>query len=347
LAKGATIHHVAKQAGVSTATVSHVLNNTRYVSDETRERVLQVVRELHYYPSAVARGLATQETKTVGVIVSDIANPFFTTLFKGIEQKLAPLGYDLILENTGEHPEEQEYSLKMLLTKQVDGIILAPTGHPSPMLQLLKDKGMPIVFVDRPIPGAELPLVEVNNQQAAFEATSHLIGDGHRRIGVILGLDTTPNRLAGYVKAMEHHGLPVDKALLYRGSSSLENGLEGANALLSHSAPPTAIFTANNLMTLGALHALRQLGLRCPQDIGMIGFDDTDWAAIFTPPLTVVRQPTRQIGQTAAELLHQLMSGHVISGNGSAERALHHTFPAQLIVRGSCSVACLNNDGDC
>jgi LacI family transcriptional regulator len=338
LAKGATIHHVAERAGVSTATVSHVLNNTRHVSAETRERVLQVVHELHYYPSAVARGLVTQETKTIGVVVSDIANPFFTALFKAIEYKLVPLGYNLILENTGEQPEAQEHSLQVLLTKQVDGIILAPAGHLSPMLRLLNQNGTPVVLVDRPLPGLELPLVETNNHQAAIEATRHLIGDGHRRIGVILGLDTTPNRLAGYIQAMQQHSLPVDESLLYRGSSSLENGLEGTKALLAHSSPPTAIFTANNLMTLGALHALRQLGLRCPEDVALIGFDDTDWASIFTPPLTVVQQPTREIGRAAAEQLHNLMSGRE-----ATNQPARLTFPAQLIVRGSCSVACLAN----
>jgi LacI family transcriptional regulator len=336
LAKGATIHQVAKRAGVSTATVSHVLNNTRFVSDERRERVLQVVRELHYFPSAVARGLATQETKTIGVIFSDVANPFFTSLFKAIEYELAPLGYDLILENTGEHLKVQEHSLKVLLTKQVDGIILAPAGQPSPMLQLLKHKGMPIVLVDRPVPGVEFPLVEVNNQRAAFEATNHLIADGHRRIGVILGLDTTTDRLAGYAQAMEQNGVPVYESLVYRGNSSLENGLAGTKTLLSQATPPTAIFTANNLMTLGALHALRERGLRCPEDVALIGFDDTDWASIFTPPLTVVQQPTREIGRAAAGLLHKLMSD-----KGSSEQSARLTFPAQLLVRGSCSVACL------
>ena len=338
MAKGATIHHVAKKAGVSTATVSHVLNNTRYVSTETRELVLQVVRELRYYPSAVARGLATQETKTVGIIFSDIANPFFTALFKGIERELAPLGYDLILENTGEHPEKQEHSLQVLLSKQVDGIILAPTGQQSPILQLLKENGTPLVLVDRSVQGMDLPLVEVNNRQAAFAATSHLIGDGHRRIGVILGLDTTTDRLAGYMQALEQNGLPVDESLFYRGNASLETGCSGAKALLAHAAPPTAIFTANNLMTLGALHALRELGLRCPEDVALIGFDDTDWASIFTPPLTVVQQPTGEIGRAAASLLHKLMSD-----KGSAEISLRQTFPAQLIVRGSCSPACLAN----
>jgi DNA-binding LacI/PurR family transcriptional regulator len=338
MANGTTIQHVAKRAGVSTATVSHVINNTRFVSDGTRQRVLQVIQELNYFPSAVARGLATQETKTIGIIVCDIANPFFTSLFKAIEHELAPLGYDLILENTGEHPEEQEHSLRVLLAKQVDGIILAPSGHPSPMLQLLSNKGAPVVLVDRSVPELNLPLVEVNNQQAAFAATSHLIADGHRRIGVVYGIDTASGRLAGYQQAMQQHGLPIDDSFLYCGNSSLESGREGAKALLSHVDPPTALFTTNNLITLGALHALRELRLRCPEDVALIGFDDTDWASIFTPPMTVVQQPTREIGQTAAKLLNQLMSEREL-----ATIPLRHTFPAQLIVRGSCSVNCLTS----
>jgi LacI family transcriptional regulator len=195
---------------------------------------------------------------------------------------------------------------------------------------------MPVVCVDRPSPGADLPLVEINNRQAAFEATSHLIADGHRRIGVILGFGTSADRLAGYRQAMEHNGLSVAESYFYRGSSSLETGRQGINALLSLPAPPSAVFSTNNQMTLGALHALRELGLHCPEDVALVGFDDTGWAGIFSPPLTVVAQPVEQLGQTAAEVLHRLMNDGV-----SFDTAFRHTLSAQLVVRGSCSVACL------
>lgn len=333
-----SIRDVAIRAGVSTATVSHIINQTRYVSDETRKKVLDAIDELDYYPSKLARGLANNKSQTIGIVFSDIANPHFTQIFKGIEKYFTSVGYDLILANTAENPKTQEEVLTSMLSRSVDGLIIAPAGHPSGKLRLIKEKGLPIVLVDRGDPEIDLPLVGVDNQSAVYRAACHLFADGHSRIGLVLGLkniSTTEERLAGFIQALEENGISQDPGLIYWGDSSLESGYLGAKELLSTTPRPTAIFCTNNLMALGALHGIRELGLECPQDIGMIGFDDHFWADIFTPPLTVIAQPTSEMGKTAAELLHNYITV------GIPELIPNRiNMEARLIIRGSCSLTC-------
>ncbi|GAP13136.1 transcriptional regulator [Longilinea arvoryzae] len=333
-----SIRDVAKLAGVSTATVSHILNGTRFVTDETRKKVMDAIDELDYYPSKVAQGLARNKSQTIGIVFSDIANPHFTQIFKGIEKFFSDQGYDLILANTSENPRTQETVLASMLARGVDGLIMAPSAQPSERLRNLKERGLPIVLVDRGDSEIDLPLVGVNNPLAAYQAACHLIGDGHNRIGLILGLkniSTTGERLAGFSQAYAENNIPRDPDLVYWGDSSLESGYQGAMALLRSKSHPTAIFCTNNLMTMGALHAIRECGLDCPHDIGVVGFDDHFWADIFTPPLTVVAQPTFEIGRVASELLH----GYIVDGipAGTPPRI---NLDANLIVRGSCSLNC-------
>lgn len=333
-----SIRDVAKLAGVSTATVSHILNDTRFVTDETRKKVMDAIDTLDYYPSKVARGLASNKSQTIGIVFSDIANPHFTQIFKGIEKYFYSFGYDLILANTSEDPKTQEVVLASLLSRSVDGLILAPAAHPSERLRSIKERGLPIVLVDRGDPEIELPLVSVNNQPAAYQAACHLIADGHSRIGLLLGLkniSTTSERLAGFDQAFIENHIPRDPELIYWGDSSQDSGYQGALTLLKAKPRPTAIFCTNNMMTLGALHAIRELGLHCPRDISVVGFDDHFWADIFTPPLTVVSQPTLEIGRKASELLHSF----IIEGF-PVEMPPRINLDATLIVRGSCSLTC-------
>ncbi len=335
-----SIRDVAQLAGVSTATVSHILNGTRFVSEETRKKVMDAIYELDYYPSKVAQGLARNKSQTIGIVFSDIANPHFTQIFKGIENYFQGAGYDLILANTSENPETQEAVLASMLSRSVDGLIMAPAAQPSERLRNMKERGLPIVLVDRGDPEIDLPLVSVNNQLAAYLAACHLIGDGHSRIGLILGLkniSTTGERLAGFTRAYDENNIQHDPALVYWGDSSLESGYQGAVALLQSKVRPTAIFCTNNLMTMGALHAIRENGLDCPRDISVVGFDDHFWADIFTPPLTVVAQPTFEIGRVASEMLHR----YIIDGVPS-ETPPRINLDANLIVRGSCSLDCLH-----
>jgi len=333
-----SIHDVAVHANVSIATVSHVINETRFVSVETRQRVLDAIEVLGYHPSASARSLASNKTNIVGVVFSDITNPFFPSVFKGIEDQLVASGYDLLLANTAEKSEKQEAALKTMFARQVDGLLLAPTGKPSETLEaLVKDK-TPVVLIDRRDPNWDLPLVSINNEEASFEAVKHLIEDGHTHIGFIMGIEsisTSIERFNGYKRALETYGIPYNPDYLYQGKSTLEDGLSGVKHILAHQKQVSAIFTTNNMMTLGALNALKGLRIRVPEDIGLIGFDDHDWADIFTPPITVVSQPTYELGEAAASLLERMMQNE-----DEIREPVHQVLEAKLIRRASCSARC-------
>jgi len=326
------IRDVAKRAGVSTATVSHVLNGTRPTTEATRARVLAVARELGYHPSAVARGLRTKSTGTLGVVLSDIRNPFFTALVRGIEDVAQANGLNLMVCNSDEDEKKAETYLRLLLAKRVEGLVFTPTGRANALLEPFLAMGIPVILIDRIAPGLTLPFVGVDNVQGAREAVAHLLEDGHRRIGVVAGLSTvstSTDRLEGYRLALADRRLAADSALIREGHSSVQGGEEAAGTLLALPQRPTALFTTNNLMTLGALKACAQLGLRCPDDMALCGFDDHEWAELFSPPLTVVRQPTYEIGTTAARLLARAIHGEALP----AEAVLLKT---RLIIRASC-----------
>jgi DNA-binding LacI/PurR family transcriptional regulator len=336
--KKISIKDVAEHAGVSTATVSHVINETRFVSEDTKQRVIQAIEELGYFPSAVARGLASRKSKIVGVVFSDISNPFFTSVYKGIESLLTEQGYELTLANTGEVNATQEVVLNTMFSRQIDGLIISPTGEESPMLNRIISSHIPVIMLDRGGPFPTSSMVRLDNVTAAYDATSHLIEDGHKKIGIVLGLssvDTTSARLEGYKNALASHQLPFKDSYVIEGQSQSKGGLESTRILLTQPDPPTAVFTTNNLMTLGALHAIRDLGLRIPKDIGLVGFDDHDWADIFTPPITVVKQPTFKMGVEAAKLLAVRMKAK--QGEIQKETMI---FRGELIVRCSCSEHC-------
>ncbi|GAB4448179.1 MAG: LacI family DNA-binding transcriptional regulator [Anaerolineae bacterium] len=351
-----SIKDVAEKAGVSTATVSHVINQTRFVSDETRDRVEQAIKELNYQPSAIARGLATNATQTIGLIISDITNPFFTAVARGVEDELNRHGYHTIFCNTDEDPEREDEYLRLLFAHHIDGLLIAPTGVESERLSLMAAADIPIVMLDRGTPGIEAPLVEVDNEAGGYHATKYLLELGHRRIGVLRGLETISTqvvRVEGYRRALREAGLAVDESLIVRADphyhanqvfgfagpeptapeflTNLQmtpNAFNALQQLLDLPDRPTAIFVTNNQMTLGALHALKQRNLLCPEDISIICFDDHDWAPLFSPPLTVVRQPTYHLGQAAAALLMDMINGVKIK--------LPAPLPVDLIVRESC-----------
>jgi LacI family transcriptional regulator len=331
------IKDVAEYANVSTATVSHVINQTRFVSDETRDRVLAAIETLHYQPSAIARGLATNATRTIGLIVSDITNPFFTAVTRGVEDEINRHGFHTILSNTDEDPEREDEYLRLLSARQIDGLIIAPARAHSERLLSISESGIPIVLIDRAATGVPAPLVSVDNEGGAYLAVKHLLELGHRRIGILMGMETISThvmRLNGYKRALTEAGLTIDETLIARTDNWLylphANGIASTppkaltnfqmtpstfNALqhlLDLPSRPTAIFVTNNQMTLGTLFALKERKLRCPDDISIISFDDHDWAPLFDPPITVVRQPTYHLGQTAANLLMRLIHGEEV-----------------------------------
>lgn len=329
-----TIRDVAARAEVSTATVSHVLNNTRFVSAETREAVLHAIRDLNYHPSAIAQSLTTHKTHTVGMVISDITNNFFGQMVRGALDTITPFDYTLLLCTTEESLIREEEYLQLLFKGKVDGFIAAATSQKWGMLQIVEAFHIPIVFVDRVFEGMRGPHVGVDNEFGAFQAVSHLIEDGHRRIGIVVGpaqMSTMEDRLAGYRQAMEAHGLPVDDSLIGFCALSSASGRCCAQELLNRADPPTALFTNNNFLTLGALLAFQDLGRRCPEDVALIGFDDHPWAPVTSPPLTSVRQPDYEIGRRAADLLLRMLAGEPVGD----ERVL---LRPELIVRASCRV---------
>ncbi len=328
----ATIRDVAERAGVSVATVSHVLNGTRKVADQTACRVRTAMDELDYHPDASAQSLRRRTTKVVGVLVSDIANPFFAAVVRGAEAKAREEGYSLLIGNTGESPEDEEIYLQLLRRKRVDGVLVAPTGNCEPIERMVR-RGTRVVLIDRKLPGIEAPAVLSENRAGGHHATDYLLAQGHRRIGIILGLpeaSTTTERLSGYKDALASYGVSFCSGLVACGYSQVREGMEACRALLNQPRPPTAIFATNNLMTLGALQAIHSLGLRCPDDVSLVGFDDFEWVEAFDPPLTTVAQDPFQIGQTAASTLLASLRGEDIP---NAELRIN----TELRIRGSVS----------
>ncbi len=353
-----SIKDVAQKAGVSTATVSHVINQTRFVREETRQKVLTAIESLNYHPSAIARGLATNSTQTIGLIVSDITNPFFTAVARGVEDQFNQHGFHTIFCNTDEDPAREDEYLRLLFAHQIDGLIIAPTGTRSDRLIRMAEANIPIVLLDRKSPDIKAPFVTADNEDGAYQATKFLLELGHQRIGVLTGLEsisTLTDRVNGYKRALQEHELPIDESLIVHADSrshsnqshhlnentasppkSLTNlqmtptAFQALHKLLDLPNRPTAIFVNNNQMTLGAFYALKERGLHCPEDISLISFDDHDWAPLFSPALTVIRQPTYQLGKTAAELLIKLIN------QDDFEMPLY--LPIQLIVRESCKM---------
>lgn len=308
----ATIRDVAKRAGVSVATVSYVINGTKPVAPETAARVRRAMAELDYHPNAVAQSLRTRTTHVIGVVVSDIANPFFATLVRGAEDCARQHGYSLLICNTSETLENERIYLNLLSRRRVDGLLLAPTGKNDELIGRLIDRGMQIVTIDRKVQGVNVPAIMSENEQGAFLATKHLLELGHRRIAIVLGLphlSTTLERLKGYQKALTLFRAKEDPRLIVYGQSQVGGAREAALKLLSAEEPPTAVFATNNLMTLGVMMAVHELGLRCPQDISVVGFDDFEWSAAFNPPITTVAQDPYLMGKTAVEVLLERLRG--------------------------------------
>jgi len=331
-----TIKHVAKEANVSFSTVSRVIRNAKNVRPETRKRVLRAIRKLNYHVDAGARGMVKKQTKTIGVCISDIANPYYPPLVRGVENTINKFGYNLLLCNTDENPEKENIYLELLLEKRVDGLIIAPTGQDVPYLKEFARRNIPIVFIDRKIEDISADAVCVDNIQGAFSAVEHLIKLGHKRIAMITGLKavtTTQERIQGYLDALGSHNIKADDSLIVEGNSKIEGGIKATEVLFKLKYPPTAIFSSNNLMTLGVLMALKKLGKHIPKDVAIVGFDDLEWVEALDSPLTVVSQPTYTIGTTAAQLLIQKL----LKEGPTKKQTI--VLKTDLIIRRSCGLS--------
>lgn len=304
--RAATIRQVAEQAGVSTATVSRVLSGAGRVSDELVKRVTHAAEKLNYHPNRTARELRTQRGYTAALIIPDIENPFFTSIARGVEQILRAAGYTLILINSDEDEQIEMQHLMQLHADGVSGVILAPTSQDPQKYEQLVEAGMNLVAIDRIPRKLRADSVAVNNQDAIYQATQHLFEMGHRQIGFISGLpnvSTAYERRQGFEQAIERLGITTLPKWIQQGNFRQEEGSAAMNRILRLANRPTAVITANNMMTLGALKAVYENKLVIPDDIAIVGFDDVEWASSLNPPLTVIAQPTRELGQAAARLL--------------------------------------------
>lgn len=324
---------VAEAARVSVATVSAVVNGTGIVSSELTVRIEQAIRDIGYKRNTIARSLKMGTTRTIGLTVADINNPFFTDVVSVIQEVLHRAGYAVMLCSNDEDIETQDDQIQLLLDRMVDGLIIAPAGDDANLRRILEGTSVPVVLIDRILGGVETDAVILDNQRAVLEATTYLLDLGHRRIGFISGsLDTSTgrDRLAGYHQALNAAGIPNEEELVRSGNFREADGYKAAMQLLTLPDRPSAIFSANNLMVIGVMKAIRDMGLSCPEDISVACFDDFPWADVFRPQLTTVAQPVQAIGEHAARLLLDRLASEI----DKPPRRL--VLQGRLVIRNSC-----------
>lgn len=313
-----TIQEVARHAGVSPATVSRVLNGNTSVHPDLVHRVRDAVAHLSYQPNGMARNLRRSESTLWAVIVSDVSNPFFTSMVRGVEDIAQDLGYSVVLCNSDESQAKEAGYVAAAVADRMAGVIISPASTPDTDLSDLVSHGIPVVAVDRRVDGAEVDTVLVDNELASQVATEHLLDMGYRRIACITGPSqamTASERLAGYQAALRGRGIDLDQDLLRHADFRQAGGYSAMTSLLTE-ADPDAVFVANNLMTVGAIECLFDRRIEIPREMGLVGFDEPPWANLIRPSLSTVGQPTYQMGRVAGELL-------------AARRADRGTVPAR------------------
>jgi LacI family transcriptional regulator len=327
-----TIQDVAKRAGVGAITVSRVINNSGYFSQETRDKVEKAISELGYVPNTLARSLRSKKTNTLALILTDITNPFFTTLARGVEDKASEMGYTIIFCNTDESDRKESTYVNILLQKQVDGFLLVPAESKPHIIELIQQRGAPLVVIDRQVPGADVDLVRCDSEEGACQLTHFLISLGHRHIAILSGrqgISTADDRVSGYRRAMDESGLQVNADYCVRGEFTQDSGYQMAQRAIGLRPRPTALVAANNFITIGAMKALQEAHLRVPEDIALVGFDDLPPAMVTFPFFTVASQPAYEMGQLATELLLKRLK------NREVKRHEEIILPTQIIVRQS------------
>jgi LacI family transcriptional regulator, galactose operon repressor len=329
-----TIKDVARVSGVSSMTVSRVINGSEHVRPVTRQRVERAIAELGYVPSRLARGLIRQKTGTLALIVPDVANPFFTLIVRGAEDVARRAGYRMILCDTRADLAIEREVIEEMIAHRVEGIAIAPVsdrsrGH----LQRLARFGVQFVLIDRTVPGVESDVVVGDSVGGAHRLVEHLISRGHRRIGFITESDdvsTARDRRQGYLAALAAAGLELDPSLIVRSTVDPPGGFDGMRRLLELAEPPTAVFTVNNLVALGAIEAVRSRDLEVPDDVALVCFDDIEYASRLYPFLTVMAQPAETLGTVGTQLLLERIEGR------APEQPRVVVLPAQFVVRRSC-----------
>jgi DNA-binding LacI/PurR family transcriptional regulator len=330
-----TIYDVARLAGVSTATVSRSLNRTGQIAEATQRSIDEAIRQLGYHPNTIARSLVTKSTQTIALLLPDITNPFYAALMSGIQDRTLEQGYTMLLCATEGDPSREELYLNLLRSKQVDGALVDGLLLPADRIARFVGDGFPIVCLDRDLDSPDVPRVQVDNALGAQMATEHLLELGHSRIAHVAGateLAISRERTRGYRAALSASGIVPDPQLTCSGRFTEEGGYEAAQVLLHLDPPPTAIFAANDLSAIGVLKAVVESGRNVPEDVSVIGFDDLRLSAFTIPALTTIRQPAREIGERATDLLLELCHQRPVV-------QLSHLLAPTLVVRGSTAQA--------
>ncbi len=331
----ATLKEIAKRARVSIGTVSNVITGSVPVSSRRRERILAAIRELDYHPDHVARSLRLRRTRTLGMVISDITNPFFSQMVRGAEDAALEHTYLLLTFNTDDRVERERQALAVLRGRRVDGILLVVASARESAAHTAETvaAGTPVVCLDRIPPGVRVDSVTVDNLRAARECVCHLLSLGHRRIAILTGSlchQTARDRLRGYKEALKAARLRIHPDLVREGDFRVDSGYALGRALLSRPDRPSAVFTSNGMMAMGVLKAVAELGLHCPRDVAIATFDDLPLAEMLRSPLTSVAQPAYLIGYRGAELLIQN-----IESKKKSKTPVEIRLPTELRIRES------------
>jgi DNA-binding LacI/PurR family transcriptional regulator len=307
------IEDVAREAGVSPSSVSNAFNRRlARISPETRARILAIAARLNYTPNAAASSLRSRRTHAIGAVVTNILNPFYTAVVRGIQDAAGKAGYSVFVCNTDDDPAQEREVLRLLSAKQVDGLLLVTTGANRKLRQMVSH-GMPVVLLDRKVEALKLDTVLINNEGAAQGAVEYLIGLGHERVGLLSGpargIATRQGRIAGYNAALAANRIRSRDEYTKEVPTNAESGSQATLQLLDLPDPPTALFVTNTFLAVGALAALQKRGFEIPRDISFLMFDDPDWARVLKPAVTVIAQPTVEIGRSAFELLRSRLKG--------------------------------------
>ncbi|MBS4197349.1 LacI family DNA-binding transcriptional regulator [Lederbergia citri] len=327
-----TIYDVAKAAGVSIATVSKVMNNTGNIRDTTREKVKKIMEKLNYQPSLMASALTGKGTETLGLVVPDISNPFFSEMAKTIEDRAHESGMSVIICSTDENTEKEKKYIELLQRKQVDGMIVASTFHDMEILKRVVDQKTPLVMLTQDDAGIGVTSISVDDFKGGLEATSHLISEGHRDIIMIAEYAKSSKfRIYGYIEAHEEHGLEVSEENIFRTVASIENGREVFRKIVQRGIVPTGIFACNDLIAVGVIQEAKEMGLKIPNDLSIVGYDNTILATTTVPGLTTIAQPITEMGNRVVDVI----ISEIKDKNQTKERIL---FEPELIIRGTTAV---------
>ena len=329
---GVTIRDVAEHAKVSISTVSRVLNDTCKVKEDKRLRVLSAARELGYTPNPAAQSLHSRKTGAIGILLPYVSGDFYAELLNGIDSAAQEEGHMLLI-STSHNSEEELAAALQGMYRRVDGILVMAPVLTSNQVLASAPSGLPVVFLNTRTEGSKIPLISFDNYGGMRQMTEYLIGQGHNRIGFITGSAAAfdaAERFRGYREAIQLAGLPVDEDLVVQGEFTQQAGFEGARRLLSLSEPPTAIMASNDVAAIGALSAIRESGLRVPEDVALTGFDDIPNSSFTFPPLTTVHIPISELGKRSVRLLSSAIAAH-----GTSDRILSEKLPVELRLRAS------------